>query len=58
MRHMGEMPAVSWADEGRRLSSAPRFPSRSEDLWSQIPLSLTFADRSAAQPRSGPGQPP
>ena len=58
MRHMGEMPAVSWADEGRCQFSAPRFPSRSEDLWSQIPLSLTFADRSAAQPRSDREQPP
>ena len=52
MRHMGEMPVVSWADEGRCLFPAPRSLLRSEDLWSQIPLSLTFADRSAARPRS------
>jgi hypothetical protein len=58
MRHMGERSAVSWADEGRCRFFALRFPSRPEDLWSQTPLSLTFADRSAAQPRSDREQPP
>jgi hypothetical protein len=30
--------------------------SHSEDLWSQIPLSLTFADRLAIPPRSDLGR--
>jgi hypothetical protein len=52
MRHMGEWPVVFWADEGRSQLTALRDKSRSEDLWSPTPLSLTFADRLAAPPRS------
>ncbi len=51
MRHTGEGRVVSLADQGRSQMTALRDVSRSEDLWSPIPLSLTFADRSAA-PRS------
>ena len=52
MRHMGERPVVFWADEVRSHLTALRFPSRTEDLWSPTPLSLAFADRLAAPPRS------
>jgi hypothetical protein len=52
MRHTGEWPVVFWADEGRSQLTALRFPSRSEDLWSPTPLSLTSADRLAAPLRS------
>jgi hypothetical protein len=52
MRHTGEGRVVSMADEGRIRSTALRDYPRSEDLWSPTPLSLTFADRSAAPPRS------
>jgi hypothetical protein len=52
MRHTGVRPVVFWADEGYRLIFASLFPSRTEDLWSPIPLSLTFADRLAAPARS------
>jgi hypothetical protein len=55
MRHMGEWPIVPLADEGRCQMTALRDASRSEDLWSQIPLSLTFADRLAVPPRSDRG---
>ena len=51
MRHMGEARVVSLADEGRCQMTALRDTSRSENLWSPTPLSLTFADRLAA-PRS------
>ena len=52
MRHTGEWPVVFWADEGQRQIFASLFPSRTEDLWSPIPLSLTFADRLVAPARS------
>ena len=52
MRHTGEGRVVSLADEGRIRLTALRDYPRSEDLWSPTPLSLTFADRSAAPPRS------
>jgi hypothetical protein len=52
MRHMGEGPVVTLADEGRSQMTALRDSPRSEDLWSPTPLSLTFADRLAAPPRS------
>jgi len=46
------------ADEGRSQMTALRFPSRTEDLWSPTPLSLTFADRLAIPPRSDHEQRP
>jgi hypothetical protein len=52
MRHTGEQPVVFWADEGQRQIFASLFPSRTEDLWSPIPLSLTFADRLVVPARS------
>ena len=52
MRHMGEGRVVSLADEGRCQMTALRDTSRSENLWSPTPLSLTFADRLAILPRS------
>jgi hypothetical protein len=55
MRHTGEWPVVFWADEGKRHIFAPLFPSRTEDLWSPIPLSLTFADRLVVPARSDRG---
>ena len=54
----GRGPAVFWPTSGAVQMTALRFPSRTEDLWSSTPLSLTFADRSAIPPRSDREQPP
>ena len=52
VRHMGVRSAVFGPTSARRPVTALREPSRSENLWSSIPPSLTFATRSAA-PCSG-----
>ena len=58
MRHIGERPGVFWPTKARSQMTALRFPSRTEDLWSPTPLSLTFADRLAIPPRSDHEQRP
>jgi hypothetical protein len=51
MRHMGAKPGVFWPTSGAPLTALGSFPSRTEDLWSPTPLSLTCTDRLAVSPR-------
>ena len=54
----GRGPSSLGPTSGAPPVTALRDPSRSEDLWSPTPLSLTFADRSAVPPRSDREQRP